>query len=301
MPRTRSARSKSATRKSPATKKKTTSKKKKAAASKSSDAGLLTPDNALLVNLGVMGMYGFSFYGVLGQTAHEKFFGAEEEGQGPLCKSLPNWMGTMNMLFCANLVAAYLHGNEQDKRRLLLVRAIQWGMWFACMSFIGAKSNGGSFVDNEYFMGMAAIFITGTISRHAAGVVTTSDPKPKLDTPADKAFLIFNIIALINIFNVMVQGGGDFFQGETKTAECSVDIKFFGSFIWAFLMDQTIVGQGASDAYKKAFLRAMVAFQPVFLYLNYVNSEHYPANMRMLQNAITIGQAAVAVWAERSL
>ena len=44
---------------------------------------------------------------------------------------------------CANLVAAYLHGNEQDKRRLLLTRAIQWGMWFIAMSFVGGKSIGG--------------------------------------------------------------------------------------------------------------------------------------------------------------
>ena len=200
-------------------------------------------------------------------------------------------------------MATYLRGSEKDKLSHLFVLSIHWFMWFVCMCFAGCQDiNNGAFVAKEYYMGVFITFVMSYLNRKVAGSFTLAPTGIKFDTTVDRAFLVSFVIALFNVFNVFVMGGKEWFQvkSEVPNPHCVLDVKFFGSMILATAMSTMVVGNGASDAMKKAFLQNGLIIQAVFLYLTYQIRDS-SGNMVYVQYALSLIQAAACYFAQEEL
>ena len=215
---------------------------KKAAAKKKSGGDLtlwkpfVNADQALYFNIATKALYGLTFLGVQGDAC-TKFYG--EECGTALCQELPKWMGLINLTFAASAFNTLRNGSASDKKRHLFTMSIQWMGWFVWMITTGAKGAGGLLVDNEYYMGLACIFLGMMISRMGGDGASLDPVSQVLNTTQNKVTAFLNFMVLFNTFNVGVMGGRGYWEaaGETPSASCQAMCGFLGVSIFLTIMD----------------------------------------------------------------
>ena len=270
--------------------------KSKAGASKTSL--LVTPDQALLVNIVFQTFYALAFFGLTGKAAHLKFFGTEATA-GPLCNSVPFWAGLCNLFYVANAVHVLYNGSASEKAHLCMVRRNQWAVWFCMMMLSGHSGFHGAFVPMEYFAGVAVCFIACVLSRHGAEGAKLESSVIDYSSVAGKTFLFLIFSQLFNTFNVGVMSGEQYFASESEnvTATCRIDTGFFASFIFLLTADLMHVMQVQSKKNQKMWFQIQAAFNAIFIAATFMHSENMPVHMTYVNyglNAITLALAANA-------
>lgn len=292
MARTRS-KSPGRKKKSP-TKSKSKSKSSKAVSRKTSL--ICTTDQALILNIVAQGVYCAIFFGARGD-ASDVFWGAgATSGMGPLCKTMPQWMGLANFMFVLNDFMHLRNGSEKEKKGLLFVRATHWLVYFCMIVAKGRASYGGMQVDSEYFMGVAVTFIMGFVSRHGSEGHKTWSSVYDYGTRKGRAFLIMCFFVLFNTFNVGVMGGEQYFTGEAMGPACQANVGFFASFIFLYLWDIMSMMQNSSASMQKDFFRNGMLIQLAFIGLNYVNRDTMDHDFLMVNYGVCAIQLLVAYW-----
>jgi hypothetical protein len=255
------------------------SSKKKASKSGAVKTSLLVnADQALLMNIVLQAFYAAAFFGLTGADASTKFYGVAASA-GPLCNSLPFWMGLMNVAYCASTLNCYLNGSAAEKANFCLVRSIQWAVWF-CMIIMNGRQGfgGGMMVDQEYFTAVGVCFVASFLSKHGAEGAKTSSAIMDLTSVRGKVFAFLVFMQLFNTFNVGVMNGSEYFKAEEAqiNAHCRADGGFFASFVFLMTMDIAFAMQVAKGKTQTGFLQTMAAINVMFVGATYMHKDIMP-------------------------
>lgn len=257
---------------------------------------LVDADQALLMNIVLQAFYAAAFFGLVGSDASTKFYG-KPASAGPLCNSLPFWMGLMNVAYCASTLNCYLNGNAAEKANLCMVRSIQWGIWFCMIIMSGRQSFGGHMVDQEYFTAVGVCFAASFLSKHGAEGAKTSSAIMDLTSVRGKVFAFLVFMQLFNTFNIGVMGGEGYFKNEADqmNAECRQDGSFFASFIFLMTMDVNFGMQVAKGKTQTGYLQTFGTMNLIFMAATYMYKDDMPEE-GVYFNYATNALCAAACW-----
>jgi len=254
----------------------------------------VSADRALQLNLLTQGMYMLVFFGARGD-ASDVFFGAGSRSSlGPLCGSLPLWMGLTLTMYNLNTLSNLREGTDKDKKKLCFVRSVQWCVWFCMIMATGRKSYHGRMVDSEFYTGAAVSFIMSVVSKLGSEGVTVSKNSWDMNNTANRCFAVQMAFVLFNTFNCGVMGGEQYFSGETMNAVCQTHVGFFTSFIFLSGLDLQSMMLGGSNHSKHCWFRNSMLMQALFVGMNVYCKRTMDQTMLMVNYAVCAVQLLVA-------